>query len=388
MYLKSKWILVLKFKNVLFFLAGLFLTIMAVWDVVSLTVYYSGDWDTIIHARSTPESAVDFMIGCILLICMKISGEALKKAHFYSSYFETALYSNVTYDELSEVTGYKADKVKRDLHIFKKLYMKRFSFVRDNEDEHIELYSKTVECSCKNCGAVIDKKIYFAGICPYCKTSDVFATVITDNQIYSIKKDDSKKKKHTGYYLTKGFWIKFSWHVLAFSVEIVALLILFGFTIYDIARYNDHEYLLNLVLSGEGYGSIELNQKNLMNLILFDIFFEAMFILMTFFSLKKLILMSKAMHFDTTFIHSHKPLLNFSVLRTKKPEVSMRKVIQNGYIRNCTIENQDGEMKIAFEKKIVKDSCPSCGASITGAVDENYVCPFCKNKIIKVIEKK
>ena len=67
MYLKSKWILVLKFKNVLFFLAGLFLTIMAVWDVVSLTVYYSGDWDTIIHARSTPESAVDFMIGCILL---------------------------------------------------------------------------------------------------------------------------------------------------------------------------------------------------------------------------------------------------------------------------------------------------------------------------------
>lgn len=388
MYLKSKWIAVLKFKNSLFLLAGLFFTIMSVWDIVSLTVYYSGDWNTIIHARSTPESVVDFIIGCIMLICMKISGQAIKKAHFYSNYFETALYSNISYDELSKVTGYKADKVSRDLHIFRKLYMKRFSFVRDNKDEHIELYSKTVECSCKNCGAVIDKKIYFAGICPYCKTSDIFATVITDNQIYSIKKDNSQKKNKPGYYLTKGFWIKFIWHVLAFSVEIVALLVLFGFTIYDIARYNDHEYLLNLVLSGEGYGSIELNQKNLMNIILFDIFFAFMFIVITFFGFRKLLQMSKALRFDNTFIHSNKPLLNFSVLRTRKPEVSMRKVIQNGYIRNCTIENHNGEMKIALEKKIVKDSCPSCGASITGAVDENYVCPFCKNKIIKVIEKK
>ncbi len=388
MYLKSKWILVLKFKNVLFFLAGLFLTIMAVWDVVSLTVYYSGDWDTIIHARSTPESAVDFMIGCILLICMKISGEALKKAHFYSSYFETALYSDISYDELSKVTGCKADKVKRDLHIFRNFYMKRFSFVRDNEDEHIELYSKTIECSCKNCGAVIDKKIYFAGICPYCKTSDIFATVITDNQVYSIKKDISEKKNKPGYYLQKDFWIKFGCRVLALSLAIVAFLILFGFTIYDTAKYNDHEYLLGLVLSGEGYSSIELNQKHIIDFILFDIFFAFMFVLIAFFCLKKLLLMSKAMSFDNTFIHSNKPMLNFSVLKGKNHAASLRKTIQNGYIKNCTIENHDGKMKISLEKKIVKDSCPSCGASITGAVNENYICPFCKNKIIKVIEKK
>ena len=32
--------------------------------------------------------------------------------------------------------------------------------------------------------------------------------------------------------------------------------------------------------------------------------------------------------------------------------------------------------------------CPSCGASIVGAVDENYVCSYCGNLIMGVIEKK
>ena len=136
------------------------------------------------------------------------------------------------------------------------------------------------------------------------------------------------------------------------------------------------------------YSSIELNQKHIMDFILFDIFFAFMFVLIAFFCLKKLLLMSKAMSFDNTFIHSNKPMLNFSVLKGKNHAASLRKTIQNGYIKNCTIENHDGKMKISLEKKIVKDSCPSCGASITGAVNENYICPFCKNKIIKVIEKK
>ena len=39
-------------------------------------------------------------------------------------------------------------------------------------------------------------------------------------------------------------------------------------------------------------------------------------------------------------------------------------------------------------KKIVKDQCPSCGAPIVGAVDENYKCSYCGNTIIGVIEKK
>ena len=372
MYLKSKWIAILKFKNILFLLVGLFFTIMSVWDIVSLIVYYWGQWDTIIHARSTPESVNLFFIGCIMLICMKISSNLIKKSYFYSSYFESELYSDVGYDELSKVTGGTADKARRELHILRILYMKRFSFVQDNDGEHIELYSKTVECQCKNCGAVIDKKVYFAGICPYCQTSDIFATVITDNQVYSIKNDTSKDKYKAGYYLQKGFWIKFIFRILALSLSITALLVFIFMTIDYIGRYNDYEYLQELVLSGEGYASIELNQKNILNFILFDIFFG----------------LSKALNFSYTFSHSNSPFLNFSVLDTKKPVVFLRKVLQGGYIRNCTIENHQGKMKIALARKIVKDSCPSCGASITGAVDENYICEFCKNRIIKVIEKK
>ncbi len=388
MYLKSKWISVLKIKNILFLLLGLFFTIMSVWDIVSLIIYYWGDWDTVLHARSTPESVCLFFIGCMMLICMKVSANAIKKSNFYSSYFETELYSDVGYDELSQVTGYTAKKVKYDLHIFRKLYMKRFSFVQDHDGEHVELYSKTVECSCKNCGAVIDKKIYFAGICPYCKTSDVFAAVITDNKVYSITKDTSENKKNSGYYLQKTFWIKMAAGIIALSLSIVTFFILFGATIDHTVKYNDHAYLLDLVLSGEGYSSIERNQKQILNFIIFDIFFALFFLAIVFICIKKLSLMKQSGSFACIFAHSDKPFLNFSILKTRKPAASLRKAIQNGYIRHCTIENHEGKMKIALAKKIVKDSCPSCGASVTGVVNEDYICQFCKNRIIKVIEKK
>ena len=388
MYLKSKLISVLKFKNILFLLTGLFFTIMSVWDIVSLTVYYWGNWNTIIHARSTPESVCLFFIGCIILICMKASTNAIKKSHFYSSYFETELYSDVGYDELSQATGYTADKVRRDLHILRRLYMKRFSFVRNDEGEHIELYSKTVECSCKNCGAVIDKKIYFAGICPYCKTSDVFAAVITDNKVYSIENDTSENKKHPEYYLQKSFWTKMGWRIIALLLASTAFLVFFAVAIDYTAKYNDREYLLHLVLSGEGYASIEINQKHILNLILFDIFFALIFVTIILIIIKKLSLMVKARNFSYIFARSNKPFLNFSVLKTKNSAVYLRKTIQNGYIRHCTIEKHDGKMKIALAKKIVKDSCPSCGAPVTEAVNENYICKFCKNRMIKVIEKK
>ena len=388
MYLKTKLIWFLKFKNVLFLLAGLFFTIMSVWDIVSLAVYYWGDWDTVINARSTPESVFWFFVGCAMLICMRLSSISIKKAHFYSSYFETALYSCISYDELSEVTGYSSGKVKFDLHILRILYMKRFSFVNDDSNGgHIELYSKTVQCSCKNCGAIIDKKIYFAGICPYCKTSDVFATVITDNSVYSISNDVSKDKNKQMYYLQKGFLFKLIMRIILVALECTAVFIMLCVTIDYIGKYNDHDYLLGLVLSGEGYGSIELNQKQIMNFILFDIFGGIMFGLIAAVGLRKSILMSKSSNFAYTFSHSKTPFLNFSSLQTKKPALFLRKTIQAGYIKNCTIENHDGKMKIALAKKIVKDSCPSCGAPVTGAVSENYVCKFCKNKILKVIEK-
>ena len=58
------------------------------------------------------------------------------------------------------------------------------------------------------------------------------------------------------------------------------------------------------------------------------------------------------------------------------------------YLRNCCLEMHDEHLKVALAKKIVKDQCPSCGASIVGAADENYVCKYCGNKIMDVVVKK
>ena len=186
MYLKTKWISFLKVKNALLLLTGLFLVFTGIADIISLIVYYWGDWDTVIHARSTPEAVCGFFVGIVMLMIRTASKNEISKANFYSSYFESDLYGKIYYNELSEITGFDPRTVKSNLHFLRIFYMKRFSFSADDSGEYIELFSKTVVCSCKNCGAVIDKKIYFTGICPYCKTSDVFATVLTDNKVYNI----------------------------------------------------------------------------------------------------------------------------------------------------------------------------------------------------------
>ena len=65
----------------------------------------------------------------------------------------------------------------------------------------------------------------------------------------------------------------------------------------------------------------------------------------------------------------------------------VRNSIRMGYLEHCTLEMHEEKLKVALAKKIVKDTCPSCAAPITGAVDEDYVCKFCGNRIMGVIEK-
>lgn len=62
--------------------------------------------------------------------------------------------------------------------------------------------------------------------------------------------------------------------------------------------------------------------------------------------------------------------------------------IKYGYLINCTLEIHDGVPVVALAKKIVKDKCPHCGAPVTGVYDASYICSYCGNKIVDVIEKK
>ena len=93
------------------------------------------------------------------------------------------------------------------------------------------------------------------------------------------------------------------------------------------------------------------------------------------------------------FSKSTKPFIPTSEIPSiqAKGEKKIRRVrgaLRNGYLSHCTLEMHDDEMKVALAKKIVKDTCPSCASPIVGAVDENYTCQVCGNRIMGVIEKK
>jgi len=76
------------------------------------------------------------------------------------------------------------------------------------------------------------------------------------------------------------------------------------------------------------------------------------------------------------------------VLNNKHGIKSVKGAICRHYILNCSFEKHGDVLKVALVKKIVKDECPSCGASIVGAVGENYKCRYCGNIIMDVIRKK
>lgn len=46
--------------------------------------------------------------------------------------------------------------------------MKNFVITNKWPKSTIVLASKIEKCECRTCGAIIDKRIYFTGVCPYC----------------------------------------------------------------------------------------------------------------------------------------------------------------------------------------------------------------------------
>lgn len=389
MYLKSYLIAILKVKNVLLLLTGLFLFFTGIGDIISLILYYWGDWNTVLHARSVPEAAAGIIIAPVLILIAAFSRNKIRDAVFYSGYFETNLYGNVWYNELSCATGYSAKKVKRDLRFLRIFYMKRFSFVTGGNGEYIELFSKRVTCRCRNCGAVIDKNEYFTGLCPYCKTPDIFASVITDNKIYSITNDVQSVRTSPVYYLKKHINLKMGLLITALSFSGAFLFALFCMIMDYISKYNDMDYQKGLILSGKGYASIEINQKQMVDTIVWDIFFIMILLPIVIICIKKLHIIASSRGLSGLFADSKAAFIDLSVVEDANYSASLlRRCIQSGYLKNCTMENHDGAIMISLARKIVRDSCPYCGAPVSGAVGENYICGFCHNTIMGVIRKR
>lgn len=121
-----------------------------------------------------------FMMISILIIYKAIENRAIiASIYFYSRYFEGELYGYINTSDMAKVIGKSEKKINSELaKLLKKKYMKNFIIKQSREGMQVILESKIEKCECKNCGAIIEKRIYFTGTCPYCGGSDLFAKLL------------------------------------------------------------------------------------------------------------------------------------------------------------------------------------------------------------------
>ena len=101
-----------------------------------------------------------------MIVYSRISRMMINEAVFFSGYFEGDLNGYVDFAELAEVTGKTPEQIQSRLRWLRPLYMQNFRVIKTvnyRYPEIIELYSKTVTCSCRSCGGWMEKRVYFEG---------------------------------------------------------------------------------------------------------------------------------------------------------------------------------------------------------------------------------
>ena len=404
MYLKNSLISILKIKNVFLLILGIAFAAISVTVTTELIVYYHGDWFTITHARSTPESVIYFFLGVLMIVYSRISRKLINDACFFSGYFEGDLNGYVDFTELAEITGRTPEQIRSRLRLLRPLYMKNFRIAKTinyRYPEIIELYSKTVTCCCRSCGGWMEKRVYFTGVCPYCGSSDLTAQVVSRQHFYYINDNINRKPNDPHYYEAPSLNTKRIWYAVGIGVALFSFLILLIVFMTTVSNYNNEEYFREMI--GKGITSYELFQKDLMNLIIFSAFSLACSAIAFPFLLARVMSIEMAQSFARKFAQCPKPFLSFPELYQNTqgnssyqstsitPEIIYKRLlntIKEGYLRGCTPEKHGGTLRIALAKQIVKDLCPGCGAPIVGAITENHSCRYCGRLIFGVIRKK
>ena len=404
MYLKNSLISILKIKNVFLLILGIAFAAISVTVTTELIVYYHGDWFTITHARSTPESVIYFILGVLMIVYSRISRKLINDACFFSGYFEGDLNGYVDFTELAEITGRTPEQIRSRLRLLRPLYMKNFRIAKTinyRYPEIIELYSKTVTCCCRSCGGWMEKRVYFTGVCPYCGSSDLTAQVVLGQHFYYINDNITRKPNDPHYYEAPSLNTKRIWYAVGIGVALFFFLILLIIFMTSVSNYNNEEYFREMI--GKGITSYELFQKDLMNLIIFSAFSLACSAIAFPFLLARVLSIEMAQSFARKFAQCPKPFLSLPELYQNTqgnssyqstsitPEIIYKRLvntIKEGYLRGCTPEKHGGTLRIALAKQIVKDRCPGCGAPIVGAITENHSCRYCGRLIFGVIRKK
>lgn len=395
MYTKEKFIKALKVKNIFFVALGIILVVPSIAIIVDLIAVYHDQLETVWTAKATPDCIRSIIIGSIMLIQAAISRKCIGDANFYSSYFETDLDGYVTFEELAKVTEKRPFTVRVQLTFFLLCYTKGYAIKNINGRFQVVLNSKKVLCECKNCAAVIEKKEYFTGVCPYCGGSDLFAKVLAGDRFYSIESQVKKGTKRPDFYTVKNIDSKKVILAICTGLAAIAMIISLCMCIDQVQKYFDEDYWLAVLFSGDGPSSFELIRKEIMELIIWSAFLFMAFLPLTVNGIKRFIYASTAHSCADYFARCKYAIIPISwlpavkykknKLRGMKP---VRYAIRLRYLRNCTFEMHDNELKMALAKKIVKDKCPTCYGAITGAVDENYRCRYCNNLIMGVLQRK
>ena len=372
---------------------GIFEVIVSIWVMVSLLSHYGDDYETVINAKATPECIVGIIGGSIMLFIAYKLKRIVEDANFFSSYFEGDLDGCVTYKDLADVTAKRESRIRRRLKFLRIICMKNFGFQEVNYTDMVVLNSKKYLCQCKNCGAPVEKRIYFTGTCSYCGGSDLFAKVISDNRFYCIDYSVSQSGQKPSYYTASNLKIKRFISKFLMAIDLIILLILTIYLFDQNAKYNDKEYLIKVLLSGESYSSFDLIKKEMRDVILLAIAFIIMLLPAVISRGKKIYYIFVANKYSKIFSKYKAPFVNAAEVtpNNSSSEKMVKEVsgsIRKRYLRNCTIEKRDGVLKVALAKKIVKDQCVFCGASIVGAVNEHYRCNYCNNLIMGVVRKK
>lgn len=363
--------------------------------MISLTLYYWGDWFTVSHAKSTPESICYILFGFILALGAMYFMRKISNARFYSGFFECNLDGTIDFQELSDVTGKKALFIMLEFASIMHLFMKRYRLEADNGRKYIKLCSKSYNCYCKHCGAVIEKEVFFTGKCSYCGGSNLYAAIITDNKFYSIKNDIEKANNNVIYYQKKNLDKKRYMALIISAVSVSIIIIMFLYmcdTLNNIIHYEEYikDYYHQVLFEGKemlNYGDIK--RESLISDVVFTVGFMLCLGVITALWVDIAVYSSLADKLVKHIIKCKRPFLESNQLANKlkinKPFKKVSGLIRKGYIKNCTFEKHDKDIKFALAKKVEKDICPKCGAPIIGAVDDKYVCNYCNESIMGVI---
>ncbi|MBE5885491.1 MAG: hypothetical protein E7284_03705 [Lachnospiraceae bacterium] len=399
MYLRNKAILIYKIKNVIFNIIGCLWVLVSTWNILSLISTYWNDLETVFYANSFWGSVIRFPIAVILLILAGISKRWIGDAVFYSGYFEGNLDGYISFQELEKTTGNPAWWIQVQLAFFPYVYMKNYKIQSIDNVSTIVLNSKTSTCECRNCGAIIEKKDYFTGSCKYCGSSDLFARVLTKDGFYSISNERAKENHNISFYNKKSYPFMKLLFLVGPAIGVAVIVICLFMSLDNASKINDEEYIREYqyesIESGQAPSTAENIQNDLMDLVIMGVMGSIVLtpvVIIGFTRTGSVMALESCGYFFEGCKQPFVDITEVPIVRKKMyPGMGIRTIrsaMRFGYLKNCTLDMNEGNLRVALARKIVKDACPHCNAPIVGAVDANYTCKYCGKTIMGVIERK